>query len=86
MISDPVLIPWSLKLMKDPEVTHVSEESINMITGVDFAYEDLMALPGLAYGVLVDKQDLTYGALSRTEIGGPYGVPCVGWPKGITFK
>jgi uncharacterized protein (TIGR02270 family) len=41
VIGDPVLIPWLIQMMEDPELARVAGESFTMITGIDIAYEDL---------------------------------------------
>ncbi len=41
VIGDPILIPWLFEQMAIPEVARVAGESFSMITGLDWAYEDL---------------------------------------------
>ena len=41
MVGDPVVIPWLIELMANPELARVAGESFSMITGVDIAYDDL---------------------------------------------
>ncbi|VAX06617.1 FOG: HEAT repeat [hydrothermal vent metagenome] len=41
MVGDPVVIPWLIELMMNPELARVAGESFSMITGVDIAYDDL---------------------------------------------
>ncbi|HEB94602.1 MAG TPA: hypothetical protein ENI94_14340 [Gammaproteobacteria bacterium] len=41
MVGDPVVIPWLIELMTNPELARVAGESFSMITGVDIAYDDL---------------------------------------------
>ncbi len=38
---DPVLIPWLIEHISNPEMARVAGESFSMITGVDLAYDDL---------------------------------------------
>lgn len=46
-IGDPILIPWIIGNMYNPEQTKPAGEAFSMITGVDIAYEDLDGeLPG----------------------------------------
>lgn len=40
-MGDPVLIPWLISQMENPELARPAGESFTMITGVDLAYEDL---------------------------------------------
>ena len=41
MVGDPVVIPWLIELMANPQLARVAGESFSMITGVDIAYDDL---------------------------------------------
>ncbi len=41
IVGDPVVIPWLIELMTNPELARVAGESFSMITGVDIAYDDL---------------------------------------------
>lgn len=41
MVGDPVVIPWLIEQMANPELARVAGESFSMITGIDIAYEDL---------------------------------------------
>jgi len=41
MVGDPVVIPWLIELMANPELARVAGESFSTITGVDIAYEEL---------------------------------------------
>lgn len=41
MVGDPVVVPWLIELMANPDFARVAGEAFTMITGVDIAYEDL---------------------------------------------
>ena len=40
-IGDPVIMPWIMEQMHNPEMARVAGEAFTSITGVDIAYNDL---------------------------------------------
>ena len=40
-IGDPVLVPWLLERMANPDLARLAGEALSSITGVELAYEDL---------------------------------------------